>query len=101
MEPATYVLQLITAFNGDFEQYVRGETQASILIHGNREAFKKFKNDIRCTVPKFAPAVDASYQAGQPVNVTSGRTGDEHAVMLIRENKPVSLEEMKLHIERF
>ncbi|KAJ7915221.1 hypothetical protein B0H13DRAFT_1610747, partial [Mycena leptocephala] len=52
-EPATHMLNLITAFCSEIRVYVDGQSDKSDLIHERNTAFAEFKHSIKKTQPQF------------------------------------------------
>ncbi|KAJ7731892.1 P-loop containing nucleoside triphosphate hydrolase protein [Mycena metata] len=63
-EPATHVLNLITAFCSEIGVFVEGQSDKSDLIHERNTAFAEFKRSIHKTQPQFSACTVA--QAGTP-----------------------------------
>lgn len=88
MEPATYMLSIVTDLCSEVQQFVRGSVDLSELIHENRTAFLEFKRAIRGTAPTFVPLMNA-WQGGR------GRLIEE-----MGSGKPVYLKDVRAHIEK-
>ncbi|KAK0463897.1 P-loop containing nucleoside triphosphate hydrolase protein [Desarmillaria tabescens] len=97
-EPATYMLKLVTSFSTEVQSLVRGRSDASRLIHENRQAFKDLKIAIRRTAPNFVPVED---DQPQPVMVNSLEDGEEEDLAPeLNTDEPFTLTAMKRHIQR-
>jgi hypothetical protein len=101
MEPAAFMLNLITALNDEVQQYVRGGTNTAQLIHENRAAFVTLKSAIRCTAPNFTPFVDATRHTIKFENSLGEGDGESPTEGLISTGKPFYLNDMRVHIEKF
>ncbi|KAK0211639.1 P-loop containing nucleoside triphosphate hydrolase protein [Armillaria fumosa] len=91
-DPATYMLQLITALCDDVNLHVRGSPQTTKMIQDNRAAFAKFKIDIRKTAPNFV----SSGKAKEPVD---DEESDEDRGVLTT-SAPFTVSDMRKHIQR-
>ncbi|KAJ7143314.1 P-loop containing nucleoside triphosphate hydrolase protein [Mycena crocata] len=96
-EPATHMLNLITAFCTEIRQYVEGQSDMSSLIHDRNAAFAAFKIAINKTQPHFIARVPG--QAGShsyPINIDN--EPPVSAPILIANQKPVYLTDVRTHI---
>ena len=98
MEPASYMLTLLTRLCGNVQQYVQGSTDSSCLIHHNRDAYALFKKAIRKTIPNFVPCPNSSYS--NPGALKSLAECEEDAEELAGDLKPIYLNDMRKHIQR-
>ncbi|KAK0463456.1 P-loop containing nucleoside triphosphate hydrolase protein [Desarmillaria tabescens] len=89
-DPATYMLQLITALCDDVNLHVRGSSQTSKMIQDNRAAFAKFKIEIRKTAPNFV----SSGEAKEPVD------DDDEDGGVLTTSAPFTVSDMRKHIQR-
>ncbi|KAF8162470.1 P-loop containing nucleoside triphosphate hydrolase protein [Mycena galopus ATCC 62051] len=98
-EPATHMLNLITAFCTDIRLFVDGQSDMSALIHERNTAFAEFKHSINKTQPQFIARVPG--QAGThgfPIQIDNEAPAS--ATDLIASQKPVYLPDIRLHIAR-
>ncbi|KAG7448030.1 P-loop containing nucleoside triphosphate hydrolase protein [Guyanagaster necrorhizus] len=96
-EPATYMLKLVTSFSTEVQSLVRGRSNATHLIHENRQAFKDLKIAIRRTAPNFVPMEDGQ---PQPAMVNSLEDGEEEVLAPeLSTDEPFTLTDMKRHIQ--
>ena len=99
MEPASYMLTLLTRLCDDVQQYVRGNANTSRLIHQNRDAYVLFKTAIKNTTPNFIPLPDASDDiASASKDLAEGKDDVE---ALVGDQKPVYLNDMRKHIMKY
>lgn len=96
MDPASYILTLLTHLCDNVQQYVRGSSDSSLLIHHNRDAYAIFKESIRLTTPNFIPFPDASHNNASILK--SIAEGEEDAKELTGNMKPIYLNDMRKHI---
>ncbi|KAF8145095.1 P-loop containing nucleoside triphosphate hydrolase protein [Mycena galopus ATCC 62051] len=80
-EPATHMLNLITAFCSEMRIYVDGQSDMSDLIHERNTAFAEFKHSINKTQPQFI---------ARTVGQIDGKAR-ESATDLIASQTPVSI----------
>lgn len=99
MDPASYILTLLTHLCDNVQQYVRGSSDSSLLIHHNRDAYAIFKESIRLTNPNFIPFPDASYNNASILK--SIAEGEEDAKELTGNMKPIYLNDMRKHIMKY
>jgi hypothetical protein len=99
MDPASYMLTLLTRLCENVQQYVRGSSDSSNLIHHNRDAYVLFKNAIRKTTPNFVPFTDANHSNSSVLK--SLAEGEEEAEELIGGTMPIYLNEMRKHIKMY
>ncbi|KAJ6582935.1 P-loop containing nucleoside triphosphate hydrolase protein [Mycena vulgaris] len=98
-EPATHMLNLVTAFCTEIRQYVDGQSDMSALIHERNAAFATFKLAINNTQPRFVARVPG--QPGThtyPINIDNEPTAT--ATELIATQKSVFLTDIRLHIAK-
>jgi hypothetical protein len=93
------MLTLLTRLCDDVQQYVRGSSDSSRLIHQNRDAYALFKKAILKTTPNFIPVADASYKNASALKRLA--EGEEDAEVLIGDMKPVYLTDMRKHIMKY
>ena len=81
-DPGAFVLNLITRFCTEIEAHVRGSPEFAQLVQANREAYEKFKVQIRRTAPPFVPYAspedvpkDAVMHADKNASRTSNTVG--------------------------
>ncbi|KAF7351392.1 hypothetical protein MSAN_01570900 [Mycena sanguinolenta] len=98
-EPATHMLNLITAFCTDIRLFVDGQSDMSALIHERNTAFDRFKMSIHKTQPQFVARVPG--QAGTlgfPIPIDNDIPSS--ATDLIALQKPVYLTDVRTHIAK-
>ncbi|KAJ7735808.1 P-loop containing nucleoside triphosphate hydrolase protein [Mycena metata] len=98
-EPATHMLNLLTAFCTEIRHYVDGQSDTSALIHERNEAFANFKTAINKTQPHFVARVpgqagDATY----PIQIDDDPAPS--ATELISQNKTVYLTDIRTHLAK-
>ncbi|KAA1467040.1 hypothetical protein DENSPDRAFT_926310 [Dentipellis sp. KUC8613] len=97
-EPASYMLSLLNSFCDEVNDYVKGNQGRENLIQENREAFLRFKLDIRATAPNFRARTRkegfSPFPSGSLV-LSEDEAIDEDMVM-----DPIYLDDMQKHIER-
>ncbi|KAJ7196517.1 P-loop containing nucleoside triphosphate hydrolase protein [Mycena pura] len=94
-EPATHMLNLVTAFVTDIRQHVDGQSGMSGLIHERNAAFAEFKVAINNTQPKFVACVSGQLgTSGSPITID----GDLTATQLIASQRSVYLPDIRAHI---
>ncbi|PBK78915.1 hypothetical protein ARMSODRAFT_947905 [Armillaria solidipes] len=91
-DPATYMLQLITALCDDVNLHVRGSPQTSKMIQDNRAAFAKFRVDIRKTAPNFVSSGKAKAPADDEESDEDGG--------VLTTSAPFTVSDMRKHIQR-
>ena len=98
MDPASYMLTLLTRLCDDVQQYVRGSSDTSRLIHQNRDAYALFKKAIAKTTPNFIPLLNASYNNASTLKHLA--EGEDHPAELIgdKTRTPIYLNDMRKHI---
>jgi hypothetical protein len=100
MEPATYMLGLVTSFVKDIERYVQGGPAAGRLIHENREAYGVFKQAIRRTAPNFLPYPKADRTTSQFQNYLGEGEDEGPEEGLLSDMQPFTLSDMRKHIKK-
>lgn len=100
-EPATHMLNLITAFCTEIRHYVDGQSDMSTLIHERNEAFTNFKTAINKTQPRFVALVpgQAGTDATYPIQIDDNPSAS--ATELITQKKTVYLTDVRNHIEKY
>ncbi|KAJ7185818.1 P-loop containing nucleoside triphosphate hydrolase protein [Mycena filopes] len=99
-EPATHMLNLITAFCTEIRHYVDGQSDMSTLIHERNEAFGNFKTAINKTQPRFVarvpgqPGGDPTF----PIQIDTDVPGS--ATELIAQQRSVYLTDVRIHIAK-
>lgn len=102
MEPATYMLTLLTEYCETIRQYVRGTSDSSGLIHENRAAYAAFRTAIRKTIPCFVPSIDASRAESGVDGLSDNEDDDEGApTERIAEQQKMYLNDVRKHIARY
>ncbi|KAJ7668026.1 P-loop containing nucleoside triphosphate hydrolase protein [Mycena rosella] len=99
-EPATHMLNLVTAFCTDIRGYVEGQSDMSSLIHDRNAAFAAFKLAINKTQPHFIARVPGQpgTHAGFPIHIDNEPSAA--ATDLIATQKSVFLTDIRLHIAK-
>ncbi|KAJ7108734.1 P-loop containing nucleoside triphosphate hydrolase protein [Mycena epipterygia] len=99
-EPATHMLNLITAFCTEIRQYVDGQSDMSVLIHERNAAFAEFKLAINKTQPQFIARVpgQAGTHATYPIHIDNDPSAS--ATDLIATQKSVFLTDIRNHIAK-
>ncbi|KAJ7468099.1 P-loop containing nucleoside triphosphate hydrolase protein [Mycena latifolia] len=99
-EPATHMLNLVTAFCTDIRGSVDGQSDMSDLIHDRNAAFAAFKMAINNTQPRFIAQVrgQAGTHAGYPIHIDDDPPIT--ATELIATQKSVFLTDIRLHIAK-
>ncbi|KAJ6487722.1 P-loop containing nucleoside triphosphate hydrolase protein [Mycena sanguinolenta] len=98
-EPATHMLNLITAFCTAIRLFVDGQSDMSALIHERNAAFEQFKLSIHKTQPQFVARVPG--QAGTPgFPIPIDNDIPTSATDLIALQKPVYLTDVRTHITK-
>ncbi|KAG5640591.1 hypothetical protein DXG03_007994 [Asterophora parasitica] len=98
-DPATHMLKLLTTFCDDIQRSTSTGSDASQLIHRNRDAYASFKSAIRKTAPNFVPAVlynldkNPSGQHEEAAETSFGVDG-------LTKAKPFFLNNMRDHIKQ-
>ncbi|KAJ7099999.1 P-loop containing nucleoside triphosphate hydrolase protein [Mycena belliarum] len=98
-EPATHMLNLITAFCTDIRGFVEGQSDMSSLIHERNAAFATFKKAINSTQPRFVARIKG--QAGTssfPIHIDNDLSAA--ATELIATQRSVYLPDIRLHIAK-
>ena len=96
VEPATYMLTMLTRLCTEFQTYIRGDIDSSLLIRQNREAFADLKAAIKHTCPNFVAQPGAPWKFGKG----SGNAGDE-TEGVTGTARPFYLKDMRRHIEKY
>jgi hypothetical protein len=97
-EPATHMLNLITAFCSEIRVYVDGQSDKSDLIHERNTAFAEFKHSIKKTQPQFIACTVG--QAGTHFPIQIDNETRESATDLINSQKPVYLTDIRTHLAK-
>ncbi|KAJ6614595.1 P-loop containing nucleoside triphosphate hydrolase protein [Mycena sp. CBHHK59/15] len=97
-EPATHMLNLITAFCAEIRQYVDGQSERSSLIHERNAAFAAFRLAIRKTAPHFIARVPG--QAGSRIRSPMDDEDGYAAEDMISTQKPLYLPDVREHIAK-
>ncbi|KAJ7081440.1 P-loop containing nucleoside triphosphate hydrolase protein [Mycena epipterygia] len=100
-EPATHMLNLITAFCTEIREYVDGQSDMSALIHERNAAFAEFKLAINKTQPQFVarvPGQAGTHAAIYPIHINNDLPAS--ATDLIAAQKAVLLTDIRRHIEK-
>ncbi|THU97629.1 hypothetical protein K435DRAFT_753802 [Dendrothele bispora CBS 962.96] len=97
-EPATYMLNLLTGFAGEFQQYVKGSAETAKLIQQHRDAYKVLKIAIRRTAPNFMPCLPKETRVPF-TNSLEEDENDRDGLMMSNEKKALYLTEMRLYID--
>ncbi|KAF5317462.1 hypothetical protein D9758_018043 [Tetrapyrgos nigripes] len=96
-EPATHMLNLISAFAGQVQQYVKGGVHLTQLIHEHRDAYKDLKIAIRRTAPNFVPCLPKESRPAFP-NCLEEEEDDLDGLTMSNEKRTFNLADMRLHI---
>ncbi|KAJ7223681.1 P-loop containing nucleoside triphosphate hydrolase protein [Mycena haematopus] len=98
-EPATHMLNLITAFCTDIRLFVDGQSDMSVLIHERNTAFAQFRHAIKKTQPQFVARVPKPEgTSGFPIQIDNEIPAT--ATNLIAWQKPVYLTDVRTHIAK-
>ncbi|KAJ7800360.1 P-loop containing nucleoside triphosphate hydrolase protein [Mycena olivaceomarginata] len=96
-EPATHMLNLVTAFCTDVRLFVEGQSDMSELIHERNTAFTQFKESIQKTRPDFIARVNGPAGTHSfPIQIDNETPAS--AIELIAAQKPVYLTDIRNHI---
>jgi len=96
VEPATYMLTMLTRLCTEFQSYVRGDIDSSLLIRQNREAFVDLRAAIKQTCPKFVAQPAAPKKSGKGMRNAGDELEDE-----TNSVRPFYLNDMRRHIEKY
>ncbi|KAF5339054.1 hypothetical protein D9758_014124 [Tetrapyrgos nigripes] len=96
-KPATHMLNLISAFAGQVQQYVKGGVHLTQLIHEHRDAYKDLKIAIRRTAPNFVPCLPKESRPAFP-NCLEEEEDDLDGLTMSNEKRAFNLADMRLHI---
>ena len=96
VEPATYMLTMLTRLCTEFQTYVRGDIDSSLLIRQNREAFADLKAAIKHTCPNFVAQPEAPWKFGKGL-----KNADDESEGVTNTVPPFYLKDMRRHIEKY
>lgn len=100
MEPATYMLNVLTRLSNEFQNHVRGGNGFSWLIHQNRDAYGDFQRAIYDTTPYFIPQPDRHHINPNGIIRPPKSEDEEDLTHIVRKMGGFDLNDMRRHIER-
>ncbi|KDQ13938.1 hypothetical protein BOTBODRAFT_55684 [Botryobasidium botryosum FD-172 SS1] len=104
-DPATEVMQMVTAFSNRFNEWVDGSPGCESMVQTNRHTYKTFALAIKQTVPQFYPFRNEKDAQGRAFDPNATDEHDDYDnikanTMSVQKSKTRYLLDMKEHITR-
>ncbi|KDQ21795.1 hypothetical protein BOTBODRAFT_26210 [Botryobasidium botryosum FD-172 SS1] len=102
-DPATEVMQMVTAFSNRFNEWVDGSPGCELMVQANRHTYKTFALAIKQTVPQFYPFKNEKDAQGRAYDPDATDEHDDYDnikanTMSVQKTKTRYLMDMKEHI---